>query len=75
MDHVGPERILDAHHRDDAVLVQVLGAVLVDAAVVVVVDLRGVRLAAGLERREHQLRRVGVDARQDVEDVRVEPLS
>lgn len=74
MDHVGPVRVLHTHDRDDAVFVQVLGTVLIRPAVVVVVELRGVGLPGRLDRREHQLGAVGVDARDDVERVRVEPL-
>ncbi len=73
-DHVQPFGVLHAHDRDDAVLVEVLGAVFVHPGVVVRVERRCVGATQRLDWREHQLRTVGVDARQDVDDRRVQAL-
>ncbi len=73
----GAGRVLPAHLRDDAVLVEVLGPVLVDRAVAVVVDRAEVAAHFALraaDRIEEALRAVGVRARDQVDDVVVEQL-
>ena len=60
-------RVLDAHHGDQAVPVQVFRRILVETAVVVVVERRHVAAPGGLQRREHRLGPVRVEPRHDVE--------
>ena len=63
-----PARIRHPHHRDHAVTVEVFRRILVDAPVVVVVERREVAAPRRLERGEHRLAAVDVEARHDVED-------
>ncbi len=64
----------DPHHRDEAVAVEVLGTVLVDPAVVVVVEGVGVGPQPGFEGREEAFGPVGIDPGEDVDGRGLEPL-
>jgi hypothetical protein len=65
-------RIGYAHDGDESVPVQVLGPVLVDAAVIVIVVRARVPRPLPHDRSEHRFRTVGVHSREDVDDLLVQ---
>ena len=74
IDHVFAGGILEAHHGNHAVAIQVFRSIFVDTAVVVVVVRTHVPLAPRLYRREGQLGAIGIEPRKDVHHLRVQDL-
>ena len=74
IDHVFAGGILEAHHGNHAVAIQVFRSIFVDTAVVVVVVRTHVPPAPRLYRREGQLGAIGIEPRKDVHHLRVQDL-
>ncbi len=72
VDHVGTGRIGYPHDGDVPVSIQVLRSILVDAAVVVVVEGPGVRLPVPLDPGEHGFRAIGIEPWEEVEHMVIE---